>query len=296
MTLLTTLQLVRSLTVSALAALVLVLGGVTDATATPIPPISCAGTFNTGGCAPYGTIEFATGSVSGSLYEYDESVALDYSAAGTSAAIRGVVDLQLGLLRVLASGIEDGNPSTGVGGYVLVSGTDVFTLSGPSTSGLVTFGVELAADGVGAISNDSYSGQASIQLGVPGGGAGSFDFGVYQAGNNAPLGASFSLLSTIRPGTQLRAYDTHTVAIGTPFALGYSLRADVSQGTTFDLLNTAHLRFVLPDGVTISSIGGFSAGAPAPTAAVPEPATLGLCAFGLLATAWRRSRRKPEWR
>ena len=207
MTLLTTLQLVRSLTVSALAALVLVLGGVTDATATPIPPISCAGIFNTGGCAPYGPIEFATGSVSGSLYQVRRKRGPRLLAAGMLPP-SGVVDLQLGLLRVLASGIEDGNPSTGVGGYVLVSGTDVFTLSGPSTSGLVTFGVELAADGVGAISNDSYSGQASIQLGVPGGGAGSFDFGVYQAGNNAPLGASFSLLSTIRPGTQATGVQT----------------------------------------------------------------------------------------
>ena len=100
----------------------------------------------------------------------------------------------------------------------------------------------------------------------------------------------FSLLSTARPGTLLHAVDTHTMPLATQFTLSYSLRATVSQGTTFDLMSTAHLSFVLPDGVTISSLGGYSAGGATTPAPVPEPATLALLSSGLLVAARLRPR------
>ena len=264
----------------------IMLFGAQQATATPSGPLGCAGVFGVGGCAPYRQVIFGTGTsgspFEGSLFEYD-NVVLDHSVTGATATVRGVVDLANGTLKTFASGIEDGNPSTGTGGFMIASGVDVFTLHGTSASGSVTFSVVLTADGVGSIANPGYSGQATLQLGVPGGGGGGFDFGVYQAGTNAPLGSPFSLLSTIHPGSQLRASDTHSVLLNTPFDLSYSLRADVSQGTTFDLSNTGHLSFILPAGVSITSMGGFRAGQG--TVSVPEPATFWLMPLGLLLVA-----------
>lgn len=261
----------------------IMLFGAQQAAAIPTGPLSCAGVFGVGGCAPYGQVIFGTGGNNGSLFEYDSAV-LDYSVTGPSATVRGVVDLANGTLKAFASGIEDGNPSTGSGGYIIANATDVFTLHGSSASGFATFTVVLTADGVGSIANSGYSGQVSVQLGVPGGGGGDFDIGVYQAGNNAPLGASFSLLSTLQgsQGNELMASDTHSVLLNNPFSLGYSLRADVTQGTTFDLLNTGHLGFILPAGVSITSMGGYNTGGPT---SVPEPATFYLMLLGLLLVA-----------
>lgn len=266
-----------------------------QAVAAPTGPLSCAGVFGVGGCAPYGQVIFGTGSpapLSGSLFEYDNGV-LDYSVTGASATVRGVVDLANGTLRAFAQGIEDGNPSTGVGGYIIASATDVFTLHSTSASGPVTFSVVLTADGAGTITNPGYSGSAIVQLGVPGGGGGDFDRGIYQAGSmeggGFPIpGVQFALLSTEQgsQGNQLRASDTHMVLLNNPFELSYSLRVDVSQGTTFDLSNIGRLSFILPAGVSITSMGGYSA-------AVPEPATFYLMPVGLLLVAAysRRARR-----
>ena len=253
-------------------------------------PLGCGGVFGVGGCPPYRQVIFGTGSTGGSIYEYSP-VVLDYSATGVTANVRGVVDLANGQLKVFAQGIEDGNPSTGTGGYVIADAVDVFTLHGRS-SGLVSFSVVLTANGMGSIANDGYSGQATVGLGVPGGGGGDFDIGVYQAGNNAPVGTPFSLLSTRqdRRGNQLRASDTYSLPLDIPFFLGYSLRADVSQGTTFDLSNTGHLSFILPAGVTITSMGGFSAGGI--TTPVPEPSTWLLLGAGLLGLGTITRRRR----
>lgn len=256
-----------------------------QAAASPTGPLDCGGFFGVGGCAPYGQVIFDTGShapLSGSLFEYDD-VILDYGITGASAHVRGVVDLASGTLKVVAEGIEDGNPSTSSGGFVIASATDVFTLHSPSASGSVTFSVILTADGVGTISNYGYSGQASVQLGTPGGGVGEFDSALYQAleFNGILPGVQFALLSTHpnNAGNQLRASDTHSVLLDTPFSLSYSLRANVSQGTTFNLLNTGHLSFILPAGVSITSMGGYSAG---DTTVVPVPASAWLLGSGLL--------------
>ena len=273
--------------------------GAQQAAAIPSGPLGCGGVFGVGGCPPYRQVIFATGTpgslFSGSLFEYD-NVVLDYSVTGASAAVRGAVDLANGKLKVVAVGIEDGNPSTGVGGSIIASGTDVFTLHGTSASGSVTFSVVLTADGAGTITNDGYSGRATVSLGVPGGGGGGFDFGLYQAGDLAggfPIpGVQFALLSTMpgRQGNQLRASDTYSLPLNIPFDLNYSLRADVSQGTTFDLFNTGHLSFILPAGVTITSMGGFSAGGI--TTPVPEPSTWLLLGAGLLGLGTITRRRR----
>ena len=259
----------------------IIIFGAQQAAAIPTGPLSCAGIFGVGGCAPYGQVIFSTGSpapLSGSLFEYDD-VVLDYAVTGVSAYVRGVVDLGNGTLKVVAEGIEDGNPSTGSGGFMIASATDVFTLHSPSALGSVTFSVVLTADGAFTISNSGYSGMASLQLGVPGGGGGDFDAGQYQAlGSNGILpGVQYAILSTLAgsAGSQLRASDTHSMLLDTPFSLSYSLRADVSQGTTFDLFNTGNLSFILPAGVSITSMGGY-------TTAVPEPVSAWLLGSGLL--------------
>ena len=278
-------KFIKSLGLSTIVKLGRILGpfillfGAQQAAAVPTPPLSCAGVFNVGGCAPFGQVIYGTGTAgnlfSGSLYEYDD-VVLDYSVTGASATVRGVVDLASGKLRVFAEGIEDGNPSTGVGGFIIASATDVFTLHSAAT-GPVTFSVVMTADGAGTITNPGYSGQATLQLGVPGGGAGDFDIGQYQSGVFPIPDVEFALLSTLQgsQGNQLRASDTHTVQLNQPFSLGYSLRVDVSQNTSFDLSSVEALRFVLPAGVSVTSLGGFAS-------PVPMPAPVWLFSSGLL--------------
>lgn len=276
---------IKSLGLSTIVKLGRILGpfillfGAQQAAAVPTPPLSCAGVFNVGGCAPFGQVIYGTGTAgnlfSGSLYEYDD-VVLDYSVTGASATVRGVVDLASGKLRVFAEGIEDGNPSTGVGGFVIASATDVFTLHSAAT-GPATFSVVMTADGAGTITNPGYSGQATLQLG------GDFDSGVYQSGVFPIPDVEFALLSS--QGNQLRASETHTVQLNQPFSLSYSLRVDVSENTSFDLSNVERLRFVLPAGVSVTSLGGFAS-------PVPMPAPVWLFSSGLLALLLgsRRSR------
>lgn len=236
------------------------------------PPLGCAGEFDVGGCPPYGTIFFVTNGNDGSLFEYD-SPSFTYSATGPDASIYGAMNMSTGYLAVYAAGIEDGNPSTGTGGIVSVSAIDVFTLHS-ATPGTINFTAVLTAEGIGTITNNSYSGSVSIQLGLPGG-AGDSDGGTFQAGNNAPWGSPFDLYSTVTGGGLMASYDYELMA-NTPFAFGYSLRADVSQGTIFDLTNSAHLSFILPEGVTITSMSGYN-----PTI-VPLPPAVWLFGSGLI--------------
>ena len=165
-------------------------------------PLGCGGVFGVGGCAPYSQVIFGTGSTSGSLFEYDP-VVLDYSAAGDDANVRGVVDLASGQLKAFAQGIEDGNPSTGTGGFIIAQAVDVFTLHGLS-SGLVPFSMVLTANGMGSIANRFIIGRAMVSISMPGGG--DVDLAEYCEGVNAPLGTSFPLLSTQSDsrGNQLR--------------------------------------------------------------------------------------------
>lgn len=235
-------------------------------------PLGCGGEFGVGGCAPYGHVNFYAGDISGSLYEYDSS-SFSYSATGSTANVFGAGDLASGQLKVRIQGLEDGNPSTSSGGFMIASATDVFTLNS-SSSGLASFTVILTADGFGSIANNGYTGQVTLQLGVPGGGGGEFDRGVYQSGNNAPLGDTFTLFSSLTGGP-LMASDIYTAELNTPFSFGYSLRADAQQGTLMDLSNTGNLSFILPEGVSITSMGGYSS-------VVSVPAAVWLFGSGLL--------------
>ncbi len=157
---------------------------------------------------------------------------------------------------------------------MIASATDVFTLNSAS-SGLASFTVILTADGFGSIANDGYTGQVTLHLGVPGGGGGNFDSGVYQSGNNVPLGATFSLFSTLTGG-QLTASDIYQVELNTPFSFSYSLRADAQQGTLMDISKTGYLSFILPEGVSITSMGGYGA------SVVPVPSAVWLFGSGLI--------------
>jgi hypothetical protein len=76
-----------------------------------------------------------------------------------------------------------------------------------------------------------------------------------------------------------------------PFLLSFSLRTDVSERSFLDFMHTARISFLLPEGVTVTSMGGYdSAGVPA----IPEPSTwLLMMAAGLAATA-RLARRRCE--
>lgn len=255
-----------------LAVFNLIVLSTTHAVAALSPPLGCGGVYGVGGCPPYSQIFFQTGDNNGNLFEYDAS-AFSYSVSGSTATVYGAVDMTSGYLGVSASGLEDGNPSTGTGGIVSVSVTDVFTLHSTS-SGPVSFSAVLNAEGIGNITNPGYSGQVTIQLGLQGG-AGDYDTGVFQAGTHAPLGTPFSLTSTIS-GAGLEASYAYAIMPDTPFVFGYSLRADVSQGTVFDLSNSGYLRFILPAGVTITSMGGYS------SAIVPLPAAAWLFGTGML--------------
>ena len=246
------------------------------AVAAPSGPLPCAGEFGVGGCAPYGQFIYGTGGNDGSVFEYDESL-FNLSLTGPTATVAGTVDLANGELKVFAQGIEDGDVSTASGGYIIASATDVFTLHS-TNSGLVDFNVILSADGSGSIANIGYSAQVTLQLGVPGGGGGNFDRGVFQSTTNVPHAATFSLFSTVpaNQGNSLVAMDTYTVMLNIPFSMSYSLRADVQQGSTIDLSNTGYMNFILPTGVSITSMAGYG------VSAVPLPAAVWLFGSGLL--------------
>ena len=79
-----------------------------------------------------------------------------------------------------------------------------------------------------------------------------------------------------------------TAKSGVPFELTYGLYIDEANLAIIDLLNTAQLSFVLPEGVTIESEAGYHA--ESPSGAVPEPASLTLVILGLGGLALRRSR------
>ena len=250
--------------------------------ATPSGPLSCAeGQLGVGGCPPYGQVIFFGNGLPppNSLFEYDDPV-LDISRTGTYGTVRGVVDLSQALVRTYAQGNDDGNVSTNNGLSMNAVGVDIFTLRGlgsPSPD-FFTFSVVFTAEGIGGIDTAGYSVGSYLFLrpdtvgGAPLGiSGGRFDdASVLQAGNQVPVFQEFNV--------HLMTFANLTARLDQPFQLSYSLRTDVSESSFLDFMHTARISFVLPEGLTVTSMGGYNSAAVAP---VPEPETWLLMAAGL---------------
>lgn len=257
------------------------------AAAVPGPPLGCAGVFGEGGCAPYGQVIFWDGNPPpNNLFEYD-SVVLDHSDTGRDGTVRGVVDLANAELKTYARGFDDGNVSTNNGSSMNAVGVDVFTLRrlGSPSPDFFTFSVVFTADGIGGIDNPGYTVASYLFLrpdsinGAPlGFSGGKLDDGsVLQAGNQVPVFQQFNV--------GLMTFANLSARLDEPFQLSYSLRTDVSERSFLDFMHTARISFVLPEGVIVTSMGGYDS---AVTTAVPEPSTWLLMGAGGLALAWRR--------
>ena len=252
------------------------------AVAAPSGPLSCAeGQLGVGGCAPYGEVIFFGEGVPppNSLFEYDDPV-LDITRTGSYGTVRGVVDLSQALVRTLAQAGDDGNVSTNNGLSMNAVGVDIFTLRGlgsPSPD-FFTFSVVFTAEGVGGIDTPGYSVASYLFLrpdtvgGAPLGiSGGRFDdISVLQAGNQVPVSQQFDV--------HLMTFANLTARLDQPFQLSYSLRTDVSESSFLDFLHTARISFVLPAGLSVTSMGGYDSAAVTP---VPEPETWLLMLAGL---------------
>ena len=263
--------------------------------ANPTPPISCvSGMFGVGGCPPYGQVIFFGGGISGpnSLFEYDDPV-LDYSQTGSFGTVRGVVDLPQALVRTHAQSNDDGNDSNNNGLSMNAVGVDIFTLRrlGSPSPDFFTFSVVFTADGIGGIDNPGYTVASYLFLrpdsinGAPlGFSGGKLDDGsVLQAGNQVPVFQQFNV--------GLMTFANLSARLDEPFQLSYSLRTDVSERSFLDFMHTARISFVLPEGVTVTSMGGYDSAA---ITAVPEPSTWLLMGAGLAAMARLRRRRQND--
>jgi hypothetical protein len=261
--------------------------------AAPSGPLSCDGRLGIGGCPPYAQGIFFGSGLTGpsSVFEYEEPV-LDYSPALADGQLRAVVDLSQALLRTYAQRTEDGNPSTANGVSASAVGVDIFTLRrlGAPSPDFFTFSVVFMADGIGGIDNNGYAVGSYLGLradavnGAPLGFSGgkSDDGSVLQAGNQVPVIQHFNV--------HLMTFANLSARLDDPFQLSFSLRTDVSEGSFLDFMHTARIGFVLPEGVTVTSLGGYDSGRV--VAAIPEPSVWLLMAGGLAGMAQIARRRR----
>lgn len=264
------------------------------AAADPSGPLSCAeGQFGIGGCPPYAqTIFYGTPGPS-SVFEYERPV-LDITQTGTFGTVRGVTDLSQALVRTFAQANDDGNQSTNLGLSASAIGVDLFTLRrlGSPSPDFFTFSVIFEADGIGGIDNPGYSVASYLGLradsinGAPLGSSGGRydDVSVLQAGNQVPVFQQF--------GVHLRTFANLSARLDQPFQLSFSLRTDVSERSFLDFMHTARISFVLPEGVSVTSMGGYGSGVA--VTPVPEPETWALMLAGLLVTGRLAAKRSRE--
>ena len=266
-----------------------------QAFADPSGPLSCvAGQHGVGGCPPYGQVIFFGAGLggTGSVFEYEKPV-LDFTPpCGVDGTLRGVVDLPQALVRTYAQRNDDSNPSTNNGYSMNAVGVDHFTLRrlGSPSPDFFTFSVVFTAEGVGGIDNPGSSVGAYLSLradaidGAPlGVSGGRFDdIRVLQAGNQVPVFQQFNV--------NLMTFVDLSARLDQPFQLSFSLRTDVVERSFLDFMHTARIGFVLPEGVTVTSLGGYNSAA---VPAIPEPSTWLLMLAGLAGTA-RLARRRSR--
>ena len=260
------------------------------AAADPSGPLGCDGHFGFGGCPPYEQLLFFGDDVpnsSTSVFEYDP-VALDQTITSPYGTARGVVDLASGTVKTYAQVNDDNNRSIGRAISVTAQAVDVFTLHslGSPSADNVSFGFFFRADGIGDISQLNSGGLAFLHLGgtLLGYSGGVLDdLQHFAEGTTAPYLNDFPI--------HLMTFANLTAPLDLPFDLSFLLRTDVGEGTSFNFLHTARISFVLPEGVYVTSMGGYSSLAVTP---VPEPSTWLLMAAGLAVITRLKDRQQRQ--
>jgi hypothetical protein len=77
---------------------------------------------------------------------------------------------------------------------------------------------------------------------------------------------------------------------GVPFDLAWGMILSAVGGMNMLFDNSADISFLLPEGYSLTSVGGYAQGVP--VNGVPEPGSLLLLASGLAGIIWRSRRRR----
>lgn len=251
--------------------------GIMTAYALPGPPMTCNGTFGTPGCAPFRTVSHNVGLSSPSVYEYDNVDLAYVYDKDPNALLRGSVSLDDGKLTAFGETGSSGRTQT------IATGADVFTFTQTNGQGgfaAVTAILNMVGKAYlgfrGASASADVFFNTQTLVAQPGSTGGGYSL---QGGVNAPVG-----LFTDFGGA---AYHFVNVPLNTPVRIDYSLRHVVRDGVILE--SDAWLDFNLPQGVSVTSMGGFVQPTP-----VPEPASWVLLGLGLAFAAGAARRRNPH--